>query len=102
MLLVVGLLALNSQSWIDRLKSKLGEPDDQIGVQVVPRDGFPVFNNPKFVNADKAERKGYVHDRDAVIGVEINGETKAYPVSTMGVHELGNDTLGDVPIAVSW
>lgn len=71
-------------------------------MQVVPKDAFPVFHNPRFVDATTAEKKRYVHDRDPVIGVAIEGRAKAYPIRTMGIHELGNDTLGTVPIAVGW
>jgi hypothetical protein len=39
---------------------------------------------------------------DAVIGVALGGEAKAYPIVIMGVHELGNDVISDVPIAVTW
>ena len=70
--------------------------------QVVPRDAFPVFDDPKMLSAAEAERSGVVFDRDAVIGIALNGEAKAYPITIMGVHELGNDTIGGVPIAVGW
>ena len=73
-----------------------------IGRQVVPRDAFPVFDDPPMLSAAEAERRRVVQDRDAVIGVAHGGEAKAYPITIMGVHELGNDTLGGVPIAVSW
>lgn len=73
-----------------------------IGYQVVPRDAFPVFDNPKLLSVAEAEAKKIVFDRDAVIGISIGGEAKAYPITIMGVHELGNDTIGGVPIAVSW
>ena len=72
-----------------------------IGYQAVPRDAFPVFDDPPMVTAAEAEESGLVFDRDAVIGVALNGEAKAYPVTVMGVHELGNDSVGGVPIAVS-
>lgn len=83
-------------------QSKLIQNKEQIGIQIVPRDTFPVFDHPEFVDADVAESKGYVQKRDPVIGLAINGKAKAYPIETMGIHELGNDTLGGVPIAVSW
>lgn len=73
-----------------------------IGYQAVPRDAFPVFDNPEMLSAEEAEKKGLIYDRDAVIGVAHNGEAKAYPITVMGVHELGNDTIGGEPIAVSW
>jgi hypothetical protein len=73
-----------------------------IGVRVAPKDAFPVFNNPDFVSGFEATDKGFVQPNDPVIGLVINGKAKAYPIKTMGIYELGNDTLGGIPIAVSW
>ena len=47
-------------------------------------------------------RRGVIQSRDAVIGVVHGKEAKAYPITVMGVHELGNDTIDGIPIAVSW
>jgi hypothetical protein len=73
-----------------------------LGVQAVSRDAFPVFDNPKMLPAAEAEAKGVVTERDMVIGVARGGEAKAYPITIMGVHELGNDTIAGEPIAVTW
>lgn len=73
-----------------------------IGWQAVPRDAFPVFDDPQMLSAAEAEKQEVIFDRDVIIGVAHNGEAKAYPITIMGVHELGNDTIGGVPIAVSW
>ncbi len=73
-----------------------------IGYQAVPRDAFPVFDSPRMLTAAEAEAKRQIFDRDMVIGVAHRGEAKAYPITVMGVHELGNDTIGGVPIAVTW
>ena len=73
-----------------------------IGWQAVPRDAFPVFDDPKMLSAAEAESQQVIFDRDVIIGVAHNGEAKAYPITIMGVHELGNDTIGGTPIAVSW
>ena len=73
-----------------------------IGQQAVPRDAFPVFDDPQMLGVAEAEARKVVFDRDAVIGVAHNGEAKAYPVTVMGVHELGNDTIGGVPISIGW
>jgi len=72
------------------------------GYQAVGRDAFPVFDDPRMLSAKAAEAGGAIYARDAVIGVAHNGEAKAYPITVMGLHELGNDTIGGVPIAVSW
>ena len=66
------------------------------------RDAFPVFHNPRMLTARAAEKMGQIFPRDAVIGISHNGEAKAYPISVMGIHELGNDTIAGKPIAVSW
>ncbi len=73
-----------------------------IGYQAVPRDAFPVFDDPKMLTAEVAEREGVIYPRDVVIGVRHGQAAKAYPITIMGVHELGNDTLDGIPIAVSW
>jgi Protein of unknown function (DUF3179) len=79
-----------------------GAVEAPIGYQAVPRDAFPVFDNPKMLPAADAEAKGVVSARDMVIGVAHGREAKAYPITIMGVHELGNDTIDGVPIAVTW
>jgi len=73
-----------------------------IGYQAVPRDGFPVFDNPKMLTAPEAEAKRLIFERDMVIGVAHGRQAKAYPITIMGVHELGNDSIDGVPIAVTW
>ena len=73
-----------------------------LGYQAVVRDAFPVFDHPRMVSASEAEINGLIQPRDAVIGVAHGREAKAYPITVMGVHELGNDTIDGIPIAVSW
>jgi len=68
----------------------------------ITRDSFPVFNDPPMLNAQQAEAQGVIFPRDAVIGVALGGKAKAYPIAIMGFHELGNDTLDGIPIAISW
>ena len=72
---------------------------DRNARRAVRRDAFPVLNNPKMVPANKA--KG-LKVRDPVLGVTVGKEAKAYPITILGIHELGNDTCGGKPIAVSW
>lgn len=81
---------------------KKDDPEDDYdknAMRAAPRDAFPVLNDPKLVGADDAAD---IKDEEPVIGVEVGGKAKAYPISVMGIHELGNDTCGDTPIAVSW
>lgn len=87
------------QTLLDTKKDDPEDDYDKNAVRAAPRDAFPVLNDPKLVDADDAAD---IKDEEPVIGVEMNGVAKAYPISVMGIHELGNDTCGDTPIAVSW
>ena len=64
-----------------------------------PKDGIPSIDNPKFVPV--AEVRDLV-DTEPVIGIIINGEAKAYPLRVMTWHEIANDTLGGVPVTVTY
>ena len=66
------------------------------GVQV---DGIPSLDNPKLVNANEAD---YLKDSDSVFGVAINGDVRAYPLRIMGWHEMFNETIGGVPVALAY
>lgn len=63
-----------------------------------PKDGIPSIDNPKF---DTAETTTFSGD-EIVIGIEINGETVAYPFGIMNWHEIVNDKVGGVNISVSY
>lgn len=67
---------------------------------VLPRDAIPAIDNPQFINV--AQANSQYADDELVIGVEINGEARAYSVPYLSSHEIVNDTVGDVPIAVTW
>jgi len=64
-----------------------------------PRDGIPAINDPKFVNISEIND---LSDTDPVIGIIVNGVAKAYPLRILIWHEIVNDTIGDVPVAVTY
>jgi hypothetical protein len=39
---------------------------------------------------------------DLVLGVEMGGDGRAYPLSVLGRHGVSNDTIDRVPVAVAW
>ena len=41
-------------------------------------------------------------DEELVIGLELNGDARAYPVRLLSLHEVVNDTVGGRPVAVTW
>ena len=65
---------------------------------MIPRDEIAPIYEPKFVSADKSSIPG----TELVIGVALNGESRAYPVGPLNIREMVNDVVGGVPILVSW
>ena len=59
------------------------------------------FDPVTFGHLDIIERATMLVDR-LVIGVAINGEAKAYAVGPLNSREMVNDTVGGVPILVTW
>ena len=62
-------------------------------------DDIPALDNPAMLNASEAS---YLFDDDLVFGIEINGDARAYPLRIMGWHEMLNDTIGGVPVALAY
>ena len=62
-------------------------------------DGIPSLDNPKLVAAKTA---GYLADDNLVFGVSINGDVRAYPLRIMGWHEMFNEVIGGVPVALAY
>lgn len=65
----------------------------------VPVDGIPPLDNPAMVTADAAT---YLNPQDAVFGLYVNGEARAYPLRIMDWHEMSNDVIGGVPVSLSY
>jgi Protein of unknown function (DUF3179) len=65
----------------------------------VVKDGIPALDNPTLIPAAKAT---YLRDDDLVFGVSINGDPRAYPLRIMGWHEMFNDVIGGVPVALAY
>jgi hypothetical protein len=74
-------------------------PLDEIKDGGPPPDGIPSIDNPKFVKVSQAQ---FVSDDDLVIGLKLNGQTKAYPLFILVWHEIVNDKLGDTPVTVTY
>lgn len=65
-----------------------------------PRDGIPSIDEPKFVSPEEAGV--WLEDNEPVIALEIAGDVRAYPLQILTWHEIVNDTVGDVPVAVTF
>ncbi len=68
-------------------------------VTILPKDAIPAILSPSF---EEGSNVPWLKGKDTVIGVEINGDSRAYPVPILSRVEIVNDRVGGIPIAVSW
>jgi len=64
------------------------------------KDGIPALSNPEFINVEAADLV-YEDDSSGVL-VEINGDARWYSFDILYWHEVINDTLSDIPVAVTF
>ncbi|MFW8593244.1 DUF3179 domain-containing protein [Cribrihabitans neustonicus] len=66
----------------------------------VPKDGIPALDAPKFLEAAQVRR---LDAREPVITLEIAGAApRAYPLRYLTWHEIVNDVVAGVPVAVTY
>ena len=64
-----------------------------------PRDGIPSIDSPKFNSAAEVD---WLLPGGQVLGLEINGVIRAYPLAILNWYEIVNDSVGEVPLAVTY
>jgi hypothetical protein len=81
-------------------KEKSIVPLDQIVGGGPPPDGIPSIDNPKFISVQEASK--FLEDSELVLGLNINGDIRAYPLQILVWHEIVNDEIGSIPVAVTY
>ena len=69
-------------------------------ITLLPPDAIPAIDNPAFLTADEAD--DFYDPEELVMGVVFNGDARAYSVPHLSRHEIVNDEVGGVKIAVTW
>ncbi|NNE07911.1 MAG: DUF3179 domain-containing protein [Gemmatimonadetes bacterium] len=67
---------------------------------VLPLDAIPAIDEPQFVPVAVADT--FLAPTEMIIGVSIDGDDRAYSAWQLDEHEIVNDVVGGVPIAVTW
>jgi len=62
------------------------------------KDGIPPIEDPEFVAVGEAE----LGPRAPVLSLRLNGDARAYPLEVLVWHEIVNDRVGGVPVAVTF
>jgi hypothetical protein len=65
----------------------------------VPKDGIPALTNPPLIAPAEAS---YLTPDELVFGVAIAGDARAYPLRILDWHEMLNDVVGGVPVALAY
>ncbi|MEZ4657509.1 MAG: DUF3179 domain-containing protein [Caldilineaceae bacterium] len=65
-----------------------------------PKDGIPSVDDPTFESVDAAAE--WLTERDPVIFFAHNDDVRAYPLAILIWHEIVNDEVGGLPVAVTF
>ena len=63
-------------------------------------DSIPAILDPVFVSTTEA--MDWMEPDEQVLGLSINGEHRTYSVRMLSRHEVVNDVVGGLPVAVTW
>ena len=102
--LLIGLFIISLDATARRIGSfNIDENNSLIPVSEIhsggpPKDGIPAIDKPVFISADAADLQA----DERVMGLEVNGIARAYPLAIMNWHEIVNDNFGGKPIVVTY
>jgi hypothetical protein len=63
------------------------------------KDGIPALDRPRFLRAAEVD---FLRPREPVITLTLAGRVRAYPLQILVWHEIVNDIVGGVPVAVTF
>jgi len=101
------LLSSNAQAISGRAKSEFPKTDFSMAAvdlrEIISggpgRDGIPPIDSPRFGPAAAIRD---VSDQEPVISISIRGQARAYPFRILIWHEIVNDEVEGLPVAVTF
>lgn len=75
-------------------------PYDEIFSGGPPKDGIPAIDTPQFVTVAQAD--AWLQPREPVVLVQVDNDARAYPLQILTWHEIVNDTVGGLPLTVTF
>lgn len=106
LIFLISFIFLSTEEEKNIFKISLGQeikhtvPLDKIVSGGPPQDGIPSIDSPKFQSVQEADE--ILEDSEFVLGLNINGDIRAYPLQILVWHEIVNDVVGDQPVAVTY
>lgn len=87
---------------IARTQDRNGENVEDVSapllVRNLPPDAIPALDRPRL---DQIAQAG-LPPSTAVVGVARGRDARAYPVDLLALHEIVNDSVGGMPVAITW
>ena len=68
--------------------------------QVLPPDAIPAIRKPVYLTGKEASAQMLA--KEPVMGLLYKGESRAYSLWQLDAHEIVDDVIGGVPLAVTW
>ncbi len=65
-----------------------------------PKDGIPAIDAPKFISVSSVDT--WLKPNEPVIYFQVGDDARAYPIQILIWHEIVNDTVGGVPVAMTF
>ncbi len=69
-------------------------------VTLLRKDAIPAILEPEFLAVTEADEQ--MKEDELVLGISIEGDSRAYSVNMLSRHEIANDVVGGMPVAVTW
>jgi hypothetical protein len=95
-----GTLRFSPELWTLTDFCKHSVPYAEIRSGGPPPDGIPPIDTPLFESVTQADE--WLEPQSPLIAVEIGGDARAYPLAILIWHEIVNDTVGEVPVAITF
>jgi hypothetical protein len=99
MAVLAGIVGFSGLLSSDFDLSKRSVPLDQILPGGPGKDGIPALLSPRFVRVLDAT---FLTDSDRVLGLDLAGDAKAYPVKILNWHEIVNDAVGGKQVVITY
>ena len=65
-----------------------------------PKDGIPAIDRPRFIGTEAA--RAWLRPKEPVLVLRMERDARAYPLQILMYHEIVNDTVAGVPVAVTF
>lgn len=88
--------------------SNLALASDELAPSGMPRGFLPSLDDPPHLRGseitvyNERNRPKYLVTTDRVLGIVVDGQPHAWPLSILNVHEVVNDTVGGVPVVATY